>query len=68
MKNFIFKSESDFHKMVFKKLENLLAEQRQQRMDLGQLLNLANRKLGYYNKPEKTLEEYDTSPQEPDEP
>ncbi len=34
MKNFIFKSEADFHKIVFNKLEVLLAEQRHQRADL----------------------------------
>ncbi len=34
MKNFIFKSEADFHKIVFNKLDMLLDEQRHQRMDL----------------------------------
>jgi len=34
MKNFIFKSEADFHKIVFNKLDMLLSEQRHQRMDL----------------------------------
>ncbi len=38
MKNFIFKSEADFHKIVFNKLDMLLAEQRHQRVDLGQIL------------------------------
>ncbi len=35
MKNFIFKSEADFHKIVFNKLEVLLNEQKHQRMDLA---------------------------------
>ncbi len=35
MKNFIFKSEADFHKIVFNKLDMLLAEQRHQRSDLS---------------------------------
>ncbi len=35
MKNFIFKSEADFHKIVFNKLDMLLAEQRHQRIDLS---------------------------------
>ncbi len=35
MKNFIFKSEADFHKIVFNKLEMLLTEQRKQRSDLA---------------------------------
>ncbi len=34
MKNFIFKSQQDFHKMIFNKLDMLLAEQRNQRHDL----------------------------------
>ncbi len=38
MKNFIFKSEADFHKIVFNKLDMLLAEQRHQRSDLQILL------------------------------
>ncbi len=38
MKNFIFKSEADFHKIVFNKLDMLLAEQRHQRSDLSILI------------------------------
>jgi len=38
MKNFIFKSEADFHKIVFNKLDMLLGEQRHQRSDLSILL------------------------------
>ncbi len=37
MKNFIFKSEADFHKIVFNKLEALLVEQRHQRRDLAEI-------------------------------
>ncbi len=40
MKNFIFKSEADFHKIVFNKLDMLLAEQRKQRMDLTTIIRL----------------------------
>jgi len=40
MKNFIFKSDADFHKIVFNKLEMLLAEQRKQRMDLTTIIRL----------------------------
>ncbi len=43
MKNFIFKSEADFHKIVFNKLDMLLAEQRHQRSDLSILLALINK-------------------------
>ncbi len=39
MKNFIFKSEADFHKIVFNKIDMILAEQRHQRNDLSILLN-----------------------------
>ncbi len=38
MKNFIFKSEADFHKIVFNKLDMLLAEQRHQRVDLAHII------------------------------
>jgi len=40
MKNFIFKSEADFHKIIFNKLETLLTEQRHQRMDLSSINRL----------------------------
>ncbi len=40
MKNFIFKSEADFHKIVFNKLDMLLAEQRHQRRDLTTIIRL----------------------------
>ncbi len=42
MKNFIFKSPQDFHKIVFNKLDMLLAEQRHQRSDLSTLLRQMN--------------------------
>ncbi len=42
MKNFIFKSEADFHKIVFNKLDMLLAEQRHQRSNLSTLLRQMN--------------------------
>ncbi len=40
MKNFIFKSPQDFHKIVFNKLDMLLAEQRKQRMDLTTIIRM----------------------------
>ncbi len=40
MKNFIFKSPQDFHKIVFNKLDMVLAEQRHQRMDLANITRL----------------------------
>ncbi len=49
MKNFIFKSQLDFHKIVFNKLEMLLDEQKHQRCDIDvigrkiqTLINAAN--------------------------
>ncbi len=40
MKNFIFKSEADFHKIVFNKLDMVLTEQRHQRQDLTTIIRL----------------------------
>ncbi len=37
MKNFIFKSETDFHKMVFNKFDLILTELRHQRIDLANI-------------------------------
>ncbi len=37
MKNFIFKSEADFHKIVFNKLQVILDEQKHQRCDLQEI-------------------------------
>ncbi len=69
MKNFIFKSEADFHKIVFNKLETILAEQRHQRMDLAVItriinIDINNRKLQttvdeFYNRPTVDLGEED---------
>ncbi len=42
MKNFIFKSDADFHKILFNKLDMMLTEQRHQRMDLSRLLSKIN--------------------------
>ncbi len=45
MKNFIFKSPQDFHKIVFNKLDMLLAEQRHQRIDLTAILRMLSKLL-----------------------
>ncbi len=39
MKNFIFKSDADFHKILFNKLDMILAENRHQRNDLAIILS-----------------------------
>ncbi len=63
MKNFIFKSEADFHKIVFNKLETLLTEQRHQRVDLGIIIRGMNSLLND-DKLQKSVDDfYETSPQ-----
>ncbi len=57
MKNFIFKSEADFHKIVFNKLEMLLTEQRLQRMDLAVITRLLNKVINSSNL-QKQVDEY----------
>ncbi len=72
MKNFIFKSERDFHKIVFNKLEIIQSELRHQRLDHSRFemhinklfleLNLQKQADDYYQS------KLETSPQtEPDE-
>ncbi len=66
MKNFIFKSEADFHKIVFNKLDMILDEQRHQRMDLSIIAGHV-RKLMIDKSLQKQVDEYfeddETSPQ-----
>ncbi len=40
MKNFIFKSTADFHKILFNQLKMILDEQRHQRSDLALIIRL----------------------------
>ncbi len=56
MKNFIFKSPQDFHKIVFNKLDMLLAEQRHQRVDLAHII----RQLHSYINDSKLQKQVDT--------
>ncbi len=65
MKNFIFKSEADFHKIVFNKLETLLSEQRHQRMDLALITRLINKLINDSNL-QKQVDEY-FEPEEPED-
>jgi len=66
MKNFIFKSEADFHKIVFNKLEIILSEQRHQRADLNTIQMIVQKILNDLNL-QKQVDEYfetdETSPQ-----
>ncbi len=67
MKNFIFKSEADFHKIVFNKLDMLLSEQRHQRADLFTIdrklhsiintMNLQKQVDEYFSDPEDSAED-----------
>ncbi len=43
MKNFIFKSDADFHKILFNKLDMVLAENRHQRNDLAIIIGQCNK-------------------------
>ncbi len=43
MKNFIFKSQQDFHKIVFNKLEIIQSELRHQRVDHVEFIRLINK-------------------------
>ncbi len=66
MKNFIFKSEADFHKIVFNKLDMLLAEQRHQRIDLTALLRMSSKLLvdkDLQKQVDQYFEDDETSPQ-----
>ncbi len=68
MKNFIFKSDSDFHKMVFNKLETVQKELRHQRLDNSEILRLLQ-KILVDSGLQKQVDEYfeddepETSPQ-----
>ncbi len=70
MKNFIFKSEADFHKIVFNKLEIILTELRHERSDNVVILSLLNKLVTNKNL-QKQVDQYfedETSPQtDPDE-
>ncbi len=57
MKNFIFKSTADFHKILFNKLDMVLAEQRHQRQDLALILRILTREQSDKNL-QKQVDEY----------
>ncbi len=61
MKNFIFKSEADFHKIVFNKLETLLTEQRHQRSDLSIITGMMNKLINSTNLQKQVDEFFDDS-------
>ncbi len=57
MKNFIFKSHEDFHKIVFNKLVTIQDEQRHQRVDLAYLIRQVNKIINDMNL-QKQVDEY----------
>ncbi len=57
MKNFIFKSSTDFHKILFNKLDMILTEQRHQRQDLVVILGMVNKLINSTNL-QKQVDEY----------
>jgi len=67
MKNFIFKSEADFHKIVFNKLDMLLTEQRHQRRDLGLVLRKLEFVLNHLNL-QKQVDDYFDDKDDPNTP
>ncbi len=64
MKNFIFKSEADFHKMIFNKLDVLLAEQRHQRRDLAEISRIQRKGLHDRNLQEQVNKYFDEEDKE----
>ncbi len=67
MKNFIFKSEADFHKIVFNKLDALLGEQRKQRQDLSTIMRMLQTQINSLNL-QKQVDEYFEDESGPDTP
>ncbi len=57
MKNFIFKSEADFHKIVFNKLDMIQSEQRHARCDLAYIIRAMNRLIND-DKLQKQVDQY----------
>ncbi len=63
MKNFIFKSEADFHKILFNQLKIILNEQKHQRMDLADIKRVLHM-IRTDSATQKQVEDfYETSPQ-----
>ncbi len=59
MKNFIFKSQQDFHKIVFNKLVMLLDEQKHQRCDIDVIRRMVQTLINSSNL-QKQVDEYFT--------
>ncbi len=57
MKNFIFKSDADFHKILFNKLDMILTENRHQRNDLSIIISMLHKVENSLNL-QKQVDEY----------
>ncbi len=64
MKNFIFKSEADFHKIVFNKLDMILDEQRHARSDLAYIIRHLNRILANENLQKQVDQYFEDKPED----
>ncbi len=64
MKNFIFKSEADFHKIVFNKLDMILTEQRHSRSDLAYIIRHINRQSADLNLQKQVDEYFEDTPED----
>ncbi len=66
MKNFIFKSDADFHKIVFNKLELTLSVLREQRLQLDRM-EYQIKKITHSNDLQKQVDQYfEDTPQDED--
>ncbi len=66
MKNFIFKSEADFHKIVFNKLDAIQKELRHNRIDNSDILRLLQ-KILVDSGLQKQVDDYFEGEDEPEE-
>ncbi len=64
MKNFIFKSPQDFHKIVFNKLDMVLDEQRHARSDLAYIIRHLNRILANENLQKQVDQYFEDKPED----
>ncbi len=63
MKNFIFKSDADFHKILFNKLDMTLLVMKQQRLQLDRMEFLLKKILNVDKLQKQVDDFYETSPQ-----
>ncbi len=64
MKNFIFKSDADFHKILFNKLDMILAENRHQRNDLSIIISQCSKLINSANLQKQVDEYFEDNPED----